>query len=166
MTLVSAAADGTQGNGYSDSLFAVFSSDDSKVLFISGSSNLVAGDTNGARDAFIKDLATGAVTLVSAAADGTQGVGWSESAVFSPDGSKVLFVSDVSNLVVGDTNEAADIFVKDLATGAVTLVSAAVDGTQGNGWNQSAVFSSDGSKILFTSGSSNLVAPIKASVVI
>jgi Tol biopolymer transport system component len=152
--LVSAAADGTQGVGWSES--AVFSPDGSKVLFVSDVSNLVAGDTNGATDIFVKDLATGAVTLVSTAAGGTQGNGWNQSAVFSSDGSKILFSSGSSNLVAGDTN-GADVFVKDLSTGAVTLVSAATDGTQGNGWSESAVFSPDGNKVLFASDANNLV---------
>ena len=46
---------------------------------------------------------------------------------FSPDGSKIAFESFASNLVAGDTNGQADIFVKDLASGAVTRVSTAAE---------------------------------------
>src|SRR5437879_888020 len=96
ITRVSTAADGTQGN--SSSLSPVFSPDGSKIAFTSFASNLVAGDTNGNPDIFVKDLASGAITRVSTAADGTQAIGPgfvkgdSGSPVFSPDGSKIAFV--------------------------------------------------------------------------
>jgi hypothetical protein len=45
--------------------------------------------------------------------------------VFSPDGTKLLFESDASNLVAGDTNGRSDIFLKDLVTGEVTRISTA-----------------------------------------
>ena len=45
----------------------------------------------------------------------------SYDAVFSPDGTKVAFDSDADNLIANDTNGTADVFVKDLGTGAVTL---------------------------------------------
>ncbi len=154
--LISTAADGTQGNGFSG--FPVFSPDGSKIAFESGASNLVAGDTNGVVDVFVKDLASGAVTLVSTAADGTQGNGFSDRPVFSPDGSKIAFASLASNLVAGDTNGAEDIFVKDLASGVITRVSTAADGTQGNGFSDRPAFSPDGTKVAFESGASNLVA--------
>src|SRR5205823_2291991 len=102
ISLISAAADGTQGNRWS--LDPVFSPDGTKVAFDSYASNLVPGDTNGANDIFIKDLTTGAVTRVSTAADGTQANGNSYEPVFSPDGSKVAFLSAATNLMPGDTN--------------------------------------------------------------
>src|SRR6476646_254279 len=41
------------------------SADGNLVVFVSGAPNLVAGDTNGMRDVFVRDVATGATTLVS-----------------------------------------------------------------------------------------------------
>ena len=41
------------------------SADGSKIVFESLADNLVAGDTNGSRDIWIKDLATGEVIRVS-----------------------------------------------------------------------------------------------------
>ena len=40
--------------------------------------------------------------------------------ILSADGSKVAFVSAATNLVSGDTNDWADVFVKDLNTGVIT----------------------------------------------
>src|SRR6266566_4232765 len=97
------------------------------------------------------------ITLISAAADGTQGNRWSLDPVFSPDGTKVAFDSYASNLVPGDTNGANDIFIKDLITGAVTRVSTAADGTEANGGSGIGDFSPDGSSLMFASDASNLV---------
>jgi Ca2+-binding RTX toxin-like protein len=155
MIRASTSSSGVQGNAASDS--AVFSADGNKVLFRSLASNLVSGDSNGVIDIFIKDLSSGAVTRVSTSGAGVQANAESNGAVFTPDGSKVLFSSAASNLVAGDTNNSVDLFIKDLTTGAVTLVSTDSGGVQGNGRSDGAVFSPDGKKILFSSAASNLV---------
>lgn len=149
-TLVNSAADGTVGNGYysQNGQQPVFSADGSKVIFASYASNLVAGDSNGTWDYFAKDVNTGAVTYSYTQA----------GSILSPDGTKALFTSYENNLVAGDNNNTLDVFVRDLSTGAVILVSSAADGTVGNQNSFNPVFSPDGSKVLFYSGSSNLVA--------
>ncbi|MCB1659265.1 MAG: PD40 domain-containing protein, partial [Pseudomonadales bacterium] len=140
-----------------------------KVLFVSSASNLVGGDTNDVEDVFVKDLVSGKVTLINSASDGTVGNGryTADNIIYSnlqisPDGSKVLFSSDASNFAVGDTNRAVDYFIKDLNTGKTTLVNSAADGTVGNGYysqnGQQPMFSADGSKVIFASYASNLVA--------
>ena len=154
ITRVSTDAAGAQGNNYSAG--PVFSPDGSKVAYYSAASNLVAGDTNGGYDVFVKDLATGSVTRVSVDASGTEGNSASYLPVFSPDGSKIAFTSNASNLVAGDSNGKADVFVKDLVTGAVTRVSVDAVGTEGNAESSQAVFSPDGSKIAFVSKATSL----------
>nr|WP_246441644.1 VCBS domain-containing protein [Xanthobacter tagetidis] len=156
VTLVSSSSSGTPGNG--TSYGHQFSADGTKVLFYSYANNLVAGDINGVADVFVKNLETGAVTLVSSSSSGTPGNGTSYGYQYSADGTKVLFQSDASNLVAGDINGAADIFVKDLETGVVTLVSSSSSGTPGNQTSYSHQFSADGTKVLFYSSASNLVA--------
>jgi Tol biopolymer transport system component len=135
--------------------FADLSPDGRKVVFSSGEANLVPGDTNGVKDVFVKDLQTGAVTLVSTSQAGTQGDGASIQPSFSPDGRKVLFVSNAENLHPGSRALPADVFLKDLATGQVTLVTkvhpnwgGAQGGHQGAQWAQ---FSADGSTIVYHS---------------
>ncbi|MFG1359730.1 tandem-95 repeat protein [Xanthobacter pseudotagetidis] len=155
VTLVSSSGAGAPGN--SNSYGHQFSPDGSKVLFQSYASDLVEGDTNGFQDVFVKDLETGAVTLVSSSSSGVPGNEWSNGYRFSPDGTKVLFESYAANLVEGDTNGTTDVFVKDLETGALTLVSSSGSGTPGNGFSYEARFSPDGTKVLFQSSASNLV---------
>jgi Ca2+-binding RTX toxin-like protein len=87
-----------------------FSADGRYVVFESYASNLVAGDSNGATDVFVKDLQSGAIQRVSTDAAGAQGNSSSWNAQFSADGRTVVFTSDASNLVVGDSNSAPDIF--------------------------------------------------------
>ncbi|HUE71326.1 MAG TPA: hypothetical protein VMP01_10620 [Pirellulaceae bacterium] len=50
----------------------------------------------------------------------------------SGDGRYVAFVSEATNLTPGDLNGVKDVFMKDMHTGVLTLVSTAADGTQGN----------------------------------
>lgn len=150
-----AAGVGSAQGKYSEG--ASFSPDGTKVLFESTDNNLVAGDTNGTKDLFVKDLVTGAVTRISVSSAGVQANAHSVQASFSPDGTKVLFTTYASNLFAGDTNGAQDVVVKDLVTGAVTLVNASAAGVQGNSAAWHAVFSPDGSKVAFVGYGSNLV---------
>ncbi|MBR0708015.1 DPP IV N-terminal domain-containing protein [Bradyrhizobium liaoningense] len=141
-TRVSTSATGAQADGAS--VQAVFSPDGTKVAFASYADNLVPGDTNGAPDVFVKDLSTGAITLVSTDASGVQLGGYQP--IFSPDGTKLAFAAG------------ADIFVKDLATGALTRVSTSASGEQADGFSTTnPIFSPDGTKVAFLSDADNLV---------
>ena len=139
ITRVSTAADGTEGNN--SSYDRAFSPDGTKVAFYSYASNLVAGDTNNAYDIFVKDLASGIATRVSTGAGGAQANYGSYEPVFSPDGTKVAFTSFASNLVPGDSNNTRDIFVKNLASGAIARVSTGAAGAQANYGSGAQVFS-------------------------
>ncbi len=102
------------------------------------------------------DASFGPVIQVDAASDGTPGnAGEYAPPAFSPDSKEALFTSTASNLVPGDTNGAADVFVKDLMTGTVTRVSTAADGAQANGFDP--VFSPDGTKVAFVTTAADLL---------
>src|SRR5689334_11790833 len=62
------------GNSYAPSI----SADGRYVAFISDADNLVAGDTNHAKDVFVHDRWTGATERVSVDSNGVQGNGWSQ----------------------------------------------------------------------------------------
>jgi Tol biopolymer transport system component len=156
----SVASDGTQGNDWS-SYEASISADGRFVVFSSGATNLVAGDTNGWGDIFIHDMLSGETVRVSLATDGAQGDGHSTDPAISADGRYVAFTSEASNLVSGDTNEAWDVFVHDLQSGETERVSVASDGTQANTGTSlfdPASISGDGRWVVFESAASNLVS--------
>lgn len=106
------------------------------------------------------EMTTGTTTRVSVASDGTQGNGWSgygnSRESISANGRYVAFGSDANNLVPGDTNGAADVFVHDRQTGQTSRVSVASDGTQGNGNSGSPSISADGRYVAFDSFASSL----------
>ena len=153
---VSVATDGSQGYGGSPEKPAI-SADGRYVAFESGSSNLVAGDTNGFEDVFVRDLQSGTTQRVSVATGGTQGNGFSSEPAISADGRYVTFSSAASNLVPGDTNGAPDVFVRDRRSGTTQRVSVAAAGTQGNGDSGSSAIGADGRYVAFVSRASNLV---------
>lgn len=118
----STAADGTQGNGHSSE--SALDARGSSVAFVSASSNLVPGDTNGQPDIFVKRLDTGKIQRAG-------GNGASSAPHFSRDGRYVAFSSTASDLVPVDTNVArSDVFLWDTATNAIKLVSQTPSGTQ------------------------------------
>ena len=85
--------------------------------------------------------------LVSADASGAEGNGSSSVPVFSPDGTEVAFVSSSSNLAPGATSFTAQVYVKNIVTGAIILASTDASALQ----NQLPMFSPDGSKVAFNS---------------
>jgi flagellin-like hook-associated protein FlgL len=101
------------------------SADGRYVAFNSDATNVVAGDTNGWGDAFIKDTLTGITTRVSTNSSGGQATGGYSSSVYaiSADGRYVAFASDATNLVAGDTNGQQDAFLKDLTKTGVNQLS-------------------------------------------
>src|SRR5260370_26155705 len=127
-----------------------FSPGGAKVAFDSSSSNLLPTATH-VQDIFVKDLTTGAVMLVSADAGGAEGNGSSSWPVFSPDGTEVAFVSLSTNLAPGATNSTAQVYVKNLLTGAITLASTDANSIEFSGQNLLPMFSPDGSKVAFNS---------------
>lgn len=104
---------------------SAISGDGRYVVFVSPSSSLVDGDTNGAWDIFVHDGTTGNTTRASLATDGTQANGDSvERPAISADGGFVAFESIANNLVSGDTNGAWDVFVHEIVNPAAFDASA------------------------------------------
>ena len=106
---------------------------------------------------FVHDRQSGTTTRVSVDGSGAQANEQSWRPEISADGRLVAFASIASNLVAGDTNGAADIFVHDRLTGATTRVSVASGGAQASGESNEPSLSTDGRSVAFTSYSSNLV---------
>lgn len=153
---VSVTSDGTQADAGVSS--PALSADGRYVAFASGATNLVAGDTNGWMDVFVRDRQTGATERVSLADDGSEADFLSLDFSLSGDGRYVAFASGATNLVAGDVNDHWDIFVRDRLAGTTEIVSLAADGSLGNDGSFSGCsLSADGRYVAFLSVADNLV---------
>jgi len=155
--LVSVALGGWAGDAWSDA--PSVSADGRFVAFESYASDLVAGDTLGWWDVFVRDRETGTTERVSVSSAEGEGNGDSRAPAISTDGRYVAFSSSASNLVSGDTNGFRDVFLHDRETGTTVRISVATDGTQGNA--STAYFPSiaaNGRYVAFASPASNLVS--------
>ena len=159
-TLISVNLAGTNG-GNGDSYAVGISTNGRYVLFETSASDLIAGDTNNASDVLVRDLLAGTDILVSAATNGLPGNGASDSAVMTPDGRYVAFVSAASDLVAGDTNGIPDVFVRDLVTGTTTLASVGAQLSQGR--SEAPLITPDGRYVAFFSIATNLVPGVPQS---
>jgi len=133
------------------------SADGRWVVFRSFSPSLVAGDDNETSDVFLADMNTGAVVLVSRAVDGGSGDAASFQSAISDDGNWIVFASDASDLVRGDTNGTRDVFLWNRVTRSITLVSQGAGGVPADGWSGSPDVSDGGSVVVFSSMADNLV---------
>jgi hypothetical protein len=133
------------------------SNDGARVVFTSGASNLVSGDTNGVADSFVHDNSTGVTSRVSVASNGSQSTGTSDRASISGTGRFVVFESAATNFVAGDDNGDADVFVRDLQTSTTTLASVAADGGVPSDPSINASISDDGRYVAYASASGDIV---------
>jgi Tol biopolymer transport system component len=139
------------------SLEPVFSADGRWLAFQSYAGNLVDDDSNGCSDVFLHDRTTGRTTRVSVSSNGVEGDLYSGEPAISADGRFVAFRSDATNLVPGDTNGVADVYVHDRVLGRTYRVSVGPAGAQPNGASRRPSVSGDGRFVAFESEASNLV---------
>ncbi|MEG4837866.1 calcium-binding protein [Microcoleus sp. B9-D4] len=154
-TRVSIDSVGNQGNNISTA--PSISANGRFVAFSSEATNLVLGDTNNSDDIFVRDLLTNTTTRVSVDSAGNQGNKSSGNPSISADGRFVAFYSAAPNLVLGDTNDSSDIFVRDLLTNTTTRVSVDSAGNQGNKSSRDPSISANGRFVAFASSATNLV---------
>ena len=137
------------------------SADGERVAFDSTAADLVDDDTNGTTDVFVHDLTDGTTVRVSMAANGIEADSFSFAPSISADGTVVAFASGAGNLAEDDTNQANDIFVASLGTGALELISrnpaGAVAGVGGGNGSVQPKISGDGSTVVFLSEAPDLV---------
>lgn len=148
------------------------------VAIVSTDSDLVSDDTNGQVDVFVidrdadnngqfenyeKGLGKYKNVRVSKSSQGVQGNGPSTTCSISGDGRYVVFESQATNLVSGDTNFVPDVFLKDLNTDAVLRLSESELGAEADGPSIRPHISIDGRFVVFASRASNLVPGVGSS---
>jgi archaellum component FlaF (FlaF/FlaG flagellin family) len=162
-TRVSVGAGGAQAN---DGSAGRISGDGRFIVFSSYATNLVPGDTNGTGDVFVRDRQTSTTTRVSIGAGGAQANGASSGVDISADGRFVAFSSHATNLVSGDTNGVADVFVRDRTGSLTTRMSTGQFLAQGDNESGSITgtlvapaISGDGRYVAMWTYATNLVTP-------
>ncbi len=165
---VSVANDGSQSSGLSS--LASLSSTGRFVVFSSSASNLVSSDKNGFFDLFVRDTCLGmptgctpSTTRVSLGNTGNEANGDSLEANITSDGRFVVFTSNATNLVAGDTSPFPKIFLRDTCTGvssgctpSTILLSVALDSSLPNNQSSSPLLSNNAHYAVFRSLAGNL----------
>lgn len=151
----------TPGNGDSSNPAIAVTGGGTFTVFESLANNLVT-DTNGVRDIFVRIEPSGisfpSTARVSVGAGGAEANG----ASFNPDisgasGRYVVFSSDATNLVSGDTNGVRDVFMHDRTSGTTRRLSVSKEGVQGNAASDNPVVNVNGEWVAFQSTATNLV---------
>jgi Tol biopolymer transport system component len=152
---VSVAFDGAQADD--DNFDPAISANGRFVVFDSPATNLVADDTNGTWDIFIRDRLTGTTERVSVDSSGNQTDGDSFDPAVSADGRFVTFDSYASDLVEGDANGAWDVFVRDRQEETTTRLSVGFDGAEADSDSFAPAPSAAGRFVTFYSIATNIV---------
>ena len=146
MRLVSQGMNDTESNG--DSFAPAISADGKKVAFESYATNLVPIDNNQVRDVFVWNYETSTVTAVSENR-GTETNAEAFEPTISADGNLIAFSSSASNLTSGvDGTSTVNVYLRDMRSGAVTLISKHEKTGKGAGGSRPSI-SEDGSRIAF-----------------
>ena len=153
---VSVDSAGFEASG--DSFDADVSVDGFTIVFTSAAANLVAGDTNGVEDVFLRNRRSGLTERISVSSSGAQANGRSGNATMIPDGSILLFESEASDLVAADTNGVSDVFLRERAIATTERVSLRTLGGQANGPSYAPSCAVDARVVAFASDATNLVA--------
>jgi Tol biopolymer transport system component len=102
---------------------------------------------------YLRDTRTGRTTIVGGAEPPNGGT---TMPAISADGRTVAFASRATNLVARDRNRSSDIFVYDVDSGGVALVSRATSGGSANGASFNPAISADGRFVVFQSDASDM----------
>jgi Tol biopolymer transport system component len=149
----------TLGPATGSALAEIAMDQSARFLAFSTVLGLVSADTNQLSDVYLLDFDSSTLTLISLNLDRTSaGRGASRAPSISGDGRLVAFVSEADDLVTGDTNNTADIFLFDGHTGKLTVASVNPDGTVANARSSNPHLSATGYRLAFTSLASGLVS--------
>lgn len=132
-------------------------SDDGRfVVFHSLASNIVPGDANGVLDVFLYNRLTGQIELVSSGLNGAWSDGDSGNASISGDGRFIAFASVGANIVAGDNNRAADIFLRDMQEKTTIRINVAPGGIEPSAPSDRPFISRNSQFVAFHSATSQL----------
>lgn len=136
--------------------FPSISGDGRFVAFVTKSPNLVSANLNGEEQVLLFDRQTGALELISistGSGGGDQGAGLPAT---SHDGRFVSFQSYSNDIVAGDANFTADIYLRDRMLGITELVSMGNAGQQTNEHCYGSAMTKDARFVVFETRADNI----------
>jgi len=132
-------------------------SDDGRyVVFTHYAVNLVAGDTEGYRDVFVRDMATGTTTRVSQTAAGVGADRPSDAAQISANGRWIVFDSGARNLPGSTGDLTSHVYRYDVQTGSLVRADLTSSGAESDAGGGSALVD-DAGLVYFRSSATNMV---------
>jgi Tol biopolymer transport system component len=156
-TMVSLTSSSVPANG--NCSHPAISADGRYVAFKSSAINLGSTGNSGSPDVFRRDRVTGTTILVSQAVGGGPAGSLATSPVsLSADGRFVAFASASASIVLPDTNNSDDIFLRDTVANSTERMSIATSTAQANDASRHAWISADGRRVAFASRATNLDA--------
>jgi Tol biopolymer transport system component len=150
-TRVSVTSTGAQARHSMGSSEPSISSNGRYVVFMSGATNLICSRRPFAGEMYVHDLRTGKTTCIRPSNTGAVPNEYFGAPWISADGRYVTFTAYASNLVAGDTNGVADVFVHDRVTRKTTRADLSDRGTQLAGDSSHGTISADGRYVAFES---------------
>lgn len=154
-TLVTVGSGGLLANGQNRE--PSLSGDGNVIAFHSLATNLASPDTNGDYDLFVHERSTGLTERINVGPLGVESNGMVGSKTsLSRDGSLAVFFSYATNMVTGDDNGVADVFLRDRGLQRTELLSAGPGGVPGNGHSYNPRTTGDGRFVVFSSFADNL----------
>jgi Tol biopolymer transport system component len=151
---VSVATDGTEADA--QSYAPAMSADGRYIVFYSEATNLVPNDSNGSGDVFLRDRVAHTTTIMSVDSSGNYGDSGGSEPDISADGRIIAFTSQSVNLVGGDGNSTADIFVHNRVSGKTSRASVDSDENEAHGQCDRPALSADGRFVAFESFANDL----------
>lgn len=139
---------------------ASISDDGANIAWVSGAINITPLDSFFVYDVYVSELGGANVNKITINAQGRQATRSSDYPMISGNGQFVVYESFAQNLIQPDLNNETDIFLYNIGTGVTSLVSKAIDASNGvtaNGASRLARISYDGRYIAFESTANNLV---------
>ncbi len=154
-TLISVANGGGLGNARS--YRGMVSADGRYVAFASQATNLTAGTNPATESIFLRDLVTGTTKRVTVRQpSGTPSPIGGARPYLTPDGSIIAFNSH-DGLLPDDTNGKSDVYLYNVATGALERQSVSTSGGNGDDDSLRGFVSDNGRYSIYNSFSTNLV---------
>jgi Tol biopolymer transport system component len=154
VSISSTGAQGTFTGGVDPAISA-----SGRFVAFATTADFAAADTNFTTDVYVHDRQTRTTELVSVNSQGAVGNNVSEEPAISADGRFVAFTSSAVNLVAEDTDNAADVFVRDRVAGTTEALTVTPDSPPGpDSASGAPSISADGRFVAFWSRQPDLVA--------